>query len=244
MLAREEMIALAFKYQGDHALIQKAILVNEKVAARSYQNCVVIYDEHYPKLLYQLAQAPFVLFYEGNLELLNHKSVGIVGSRNTCDYGLYETGKLVENLNPETVVVSGLALGIDGYAHACALTHCKTLAVLGHGLDMIYPKANEKLYHRIKNEGLLISEYPPGTPIRKHQFVHRNRIIAALSNVLCVMQAQIKSGTMSTVEYALSLGIEIYALPYHVDEVEGSGCNLLIQQGASLLTSTTDLFKL
>ncbi len=244
MLAREEMIALAFKYQGDHALIQKAILVNEKVAARSYQNCVVIYDEHYPKLLYQLAQAPFVLFYEGNLELLNHKSVGIVGSRNTCDYGLYETGKLVENLNPETVVVSGLALGIDGYAHACALTHCKTLAVLAHGLDVIYPKENSDLYHQIKNKGLLISEYPPGTPIRKHQFVHRNRIIAALSNVLCVMQAQIKSGTMSTVEYALSLGIEIYALPYHVDEVEGSGCNLLIQQGASLLTSTTDLFKL
>lgn len=244
MLTREEMIALAFKYQGDHALIQKAILVNEKVVARSYQNCVVIHDEDYPKILYQLSQAPFVLFYDGDIKLLNRKSVGIIGSRKACEYALRETRQLVENLDPNCVVVSGLALGVDGYAHACALTQCKTLAVLAHGLDVIYPKENSDLYHQIKNRGLLISEYPPGTPIRKHQFVHRNRIIAALSNVLCVMQAQIRSGTMSTVEVALSLGIEIYALPYHVHEIEGSGCNLLIQQGASLLTSTSDLFKL
>lgn len=244
MVDRNLLVALSIKYEGNYRLITQAIIAKEDILPVYSENCVVYGDINYPKMLYHLEQAPYVLFYKGDITLLDRRSMGVIGSRNACRYALNETKNLIASLDQYWVVVSGLARGIDGFAHQCALNSCSTLAVLGHGLDWVYPKENAVLFQSIERLGLLISEYPSSTPIRKHQFVERNRIIAALSSVLCVMQAQIKSGTMSTVDVALSLGIEIFALPYHLDEMEGEGCNLLIQQGASLLTSSQDLFKL
>ncbi len=128
-----------------------------------------------------------------------------------------------------------MAKGIDTYAHIGSMKHGKTIAVLGSGINFIYPKSNEKLYNDLADNHLIISEYPDMCIPRPYYFPFRNRIIAALASKVYVTQASIRSGTMITVNEALELNKDIYVLPYRIDDYFGSGCNYLIQQGANLI---------
>lgn len=232
---RNLLIRLSIKYQGDYNKIAKAIKNKEEVdESIEIQQAVTILDENYPKELMELKKPPFVLFYEGNIDLLKERKIAIVGSRKASKYGVEVTKNVCELLRNEYVIVSGLAKGIDANAHIHAK---RTIAVLGNGLDYIYPYENEFLYEELKKNQLVISEYPYHTKPEKYHFPFRNRIIAALVDKVIVTEAAKRSGTMLTVNEALALGKEIYAVPYPFDSENGQGCNMLIESGAYILTS-------
>ncbi len=245
MSEREKILYYSFKYKGDIHHIKKAIERNEKAYPCTCNvQRIVIGDPLYPKSLLALSDPPYVLYTLGNINLLKKRSISVIGSRKASDYALKMTDELINHAPKDMVIISGLAKGIDGQAHIAALKKHQTIAILGCGIDIIYPSSHQELYQQIKRYGLILSEYPPQAPIQKHQFIARNRLIAALGEQLVVMQAASKSGTMSTVEFALNMGKEIFVCPFHMDESEGLGCNNLIEQGASLLTSDYSLFKL
>lgn len=238
---REKILAYSIQYKGDWQSIAKALA--EKTEIKPVKvNCsyVTIVDEAYPDKLKQLRFPPWILFYEGDFSLLNKESIGIVGSREIGDYGRECTLKICDAVKKQFVVVSGMAKGIDSCAH-WACMDSQTVGVCGSGLDIHYPKCNESLYAQMKKNQLLISEYPPGTPVRKHHFPWRNRIIAALSDKLVIPQARIRSGTMITANHAAEMGKEVYCVPYPFDDADGEGCNELISNGAFILTSFDDL---
>lgn len=229
---REKLIALAIKYKGEYFDIAKAIKTNEEIEEKDYPNCLTILDDNYPKSLRELKAPPYVLFYKGNIELINSDNIiGVVGSRVACDYALKATKDLV-NANYNNVIISGLAKGIDAKAHEEAN---RTIGVLGCGIDFIYPKENIKLYAKLENEGLIISEYPDSVLPYAYHFPFRNRIIAALAKRIYVMQSSNKSGTVTTINEALELQKEIKVLPYSIYQEEGQYNNRLINDGAMLI---------
>lgn len=199
-----------------------------------------MFDNEYPLLLKQIYDAPVVLFYKGNIELMARRCVAVVGSREPTNYGkamAYNIGKSISKTGK--VVVSGLASGIDGMAHFGALPN--TIAVIGSGLDIRYPKENEWLYKKIENNGLILSEYVVGTRPNKYTFPARNRIISGLSESVIVVQAGIKSGALITAEFALENGRDVYAVPGNVNVLQSEGTNKLIKDGAYLYTTIDDL---
>lgn len=205
---------------------------------------VTIVDEHYPKQLKELQYPPWVLFYKGNLGLLSWPSVSIVGSRKINGYGESMTKLIASNVVNRYVLVSGLAVGIDALVHEIGLSQGKTIGVLGCGLGHVYPKCNQHLYEEIGKNHLLLSEYPSLVKPQKWYFPWRNRIIAALSKKLIVTQARCISGTMLTVNEAITLNREVYCVPYPFGESDGEGCNLLIQQGAQIIISMEDIAEI
>lgn len=242
-MKREQLLAYSLKYKGDYAKIKAALRRNEPYVLSDYKGSVLtLLDEAYPQSLKQLHDPPYVLYIRGRTDLLNLPCISIVGSRNHGPYSAKWTQLWVAYF-ANYVIVSGMAKGIDGLAHQHALSQ-GTIAVLGTGIDVIYPKQNSALYYALVQKGCVISEYPEGTAIQKHQFVARNRIIAALGNALLVMESHPKSGSMLTVNYALDCGKDVYCLPFSLDMPEGLGNNLLIQQGANILTNPLELTKL
>ena len=241
----KQLLAYSIKYEGDYASIHKACMNNEPyIPVQEEGFYFTIYDNIYPEALKVLKNPPYVLYYRGNIDLLNRESVSVIGSRNALSYSIRWTEKLVRELSKRYVIVSGLAKGIDGLAHQIAMENGSTIAILGCGIDVIYPKTNKDLYNQIKMNGLILSEYPGKTEVRKHQFVMRNRIIAGLGQSLYVMQSNLKSGSMITVNVALDCGKDITCLPFNCDQIEGEGNNFLIQQGANILTNLSELTKL
>ena len=241
----KQLLAYSLKYEGDYTSIHKAIENNEPyVPVKEEGFYFTLCDEIYPESLKVLKNPPFVLYYRGNIELLKKECVSVIGSRNALSYSIKWTEKVVEELSKRYVIVSGMAKGIDGLAHLVAMENGNTIAVLGCGIDVIYPKCNKELYNQIKTKGLILSEYPMKTKVRKHQFVMRNRIIAGLGQSLFVMQSNLKSGSMITVNVALDCGKDITCLPFNCDQIEGEGNNFLIQQGANILTNLEELTKL
>lgn len=191
----------------------------------------------FPEKLASIPDAPKQLFYLGNKELLQPSlSVAIVGTRKPTAYGRAVTTQLAEGLAKRgVVIISGLALGVDGLAHQGAVhVGGMTIAVLGNGLDTIYPSSHRQLAENIlKKNGLLLSEYPPGTPSLAHQFLERNRLVSGLSDAVIVTEAAAKSGTMNTVMHALSQGRDVYVVPGNITSPMSAGCNKLIEQGAT-----------
>jgi len=196
-------------------------------------------DEEYPERLCHLVDPPPVLFYRGRLELLSRPAVTIVGSRRSTAYGRRSAEALAAQMALRGItVVSGLALGIDGASHRGALeAGGDTIAVLGSGVDLIQPASHRRLGERVAREGLLLSEFLPGEPARAYHFPRRNRILAALGGAVVVVEAAEKSGALITVEHALDLGRDVYAVPGALDAPQSRGCNLLIRQGAQVITS-------
>ena len=196
-------------------------------------------DEVYPARLSHLVDPPPVLFARGRLELLSRPAVTIVGSRRSTAYGRRSAEALAAQMALRGItVVSGLALGIDGASHRGALeAGGDTIAVLGSGVDLIQPASHRRLGERVAREGLLLSEFLPGEPARAHHFPRRNRILAALGGAVVVVEAAEKSGALITVEHALDLGRDVYAVPGALDAPQSRGCNLLIRQGAQVITS-------
>ena len=225
------LISYAIKYDGDYNKILSAISKKEDIEKIECQNCFTIFDDIYPKELLELKYPPFVLFYKGDLSLLSKKKVSVVGSRIPCNYAIKSTIDLVKSLN-NYVIVSGLAKGIDAIAHDNA---SNTIGIIGCGIDYVYPYCNMHLYKKLEKQGLILSEYPNSIKPLAYHFPFRNRIIAALSKTVYIMQSSLKSGTMTTVSQALELGREIKVLPYDIYCKEGLNNNHLIQEGASII---------
>ena len=196
-------------------------------------------DEAYPESLSQLVDPPPILFATGRLELLGSPAVTIVGSRRSTGYGRRSAEALAAQMALRGItVVSGLALGIDGASHRGSLrAGGDTIAVLGSGVDLIQPASHQRLGEQIARDGLLLSEFLPGEPARPHHFPRRNRILAALGGAVVVVEAAEKSGALITVEHALDLGRDVYAVPGALDAPQSRGCNVLIRQGAQVITS-------
>jgi DNA processing protein len=239
---RELIIKAAIKYEGSYEKIANAIKNHEHIVSdQGVEDAITILDKGYPMALKQLRYPPFVLFYKGNPDLLNQPAISIIGSRHPENYGVEMTKQVIRNCPQKFVIVSGLAKGIDAIAHQEALlTHRDTIGIIGCGIERIYPMENRQLFEEVAKNGLIISEYPGFTPPRKYHFPFRNRLIAALGAKCVVTAATLKSGTMLTVNEALSLGKEVLCIPYPIGSVSGQGCNLLISQGAGILTNTTD----
>lgn len=232
---RERLIRLAIKYQGDYQKILNAIQTNEKEdESIELVDAITLLDDDYPKQLFDLTYPPFVLFYKGNKELLKNRLVSIVGSREITDYGKRMTIEITKLLSKSYTTVSGLAKGADALVHQYS---SDTIGILGSGIDYCYPKCNEELYNYMCQHQLVLSEYPSLVVPDKKHFPFRNRIIAALSDKIIVTQASIHSGTMLTVNEGLDINRQIYVVPYHLDEIEGQGCNNLIQSGANMILS-------
>lgn len=204
-----------------------------------------IEDPAYPRLLQHIADPPPVIFYKGNLAAEQLPVLAMVGSRKPTPGGTEITEKFAAALAETGVtIVSGMARGIDSAAHWGALkAGGRTVAVLGCGLDIVYPKENTKLMHEIAATGALISEFPLGTPPMAWQFPARNRIISGLANAVLVVEAAGKSGALITVDFALEQGREVLAVPGDIRNPGSVGTNRLIKQGARMVTGVQDIFE-
>lgn len=207
---------------------------------------VTIYDKEYPNKLRNIYDPPVTLFAKGNVDILNDDSIAIVGCRNCSEYGAKVAQKIAYELGKNNIsVVSGMAKGIDSYAHiGCLNAKGKTIAVLGGGLDRIYPKENIKLYNDIiELGGVILSEYVIGTKPDKINFPARNRIISGLSDGVVIVEAKQKSGTLITVDFALEQGKNIFVVPGNITSSNSIGTNELIKQGAKCITCVNDILE-
>ena len=201
-------------------------------------------DNLYPQKLLNIYDRPPYIYVRGKLTA-DDINIAIVGSRAATAYGKYTTEKISRELAFKGItVVSGMARGIDSAAHRGALSaHGRTIAILGSGLDVIYPPENKNLYAEIVQEGAVISEFPPGTPPRPNNFPTRNRIISGMSYGVVVVEAGEKSGSLITVRLALEQGREVFAVPGSIDSTSSRGTNKLIKQGAILVENTDDILE-
>jgi len=203
-------------------------------------------DKQYPKLLKEIPDHPVILYVRGDISVLSLPALAFVGSRKYSEYGKRSCRNLINQMQgSKACIVSGLALGIDAIAHNVALENeLNTVGVLGCGLDRIYPVSNYQIGESIiKSGGAIVSEYPPGTPPLKQNFPARNRIIAGLSLGTVVIEAAEKSGALITALEALDYNREVFAVPGNIENETSKGCNQLIQQGAKLVTSASDIFN-
>lgn len=245
------LLFFSYKYEGDSIKILQAIERKEQIDLIKLEEIkklvgdkyITLLDHNYPSVFKQLSCPPFVIYYEGNISLLNKKALAFIGSRNNSEYGEEMVKKLIKPILNKYVIVSGLAKGIDGLSHRyCLEGGGDTIAVLGNGINQFYPLINKELQIEISKKGLIISEYPPFVKPNKENFPKRNRLIAALSKGIVVIESKKKSGTMITVEYALNLGKEIFCVPDLA--INNSGCNQLIKMGANLVENANDICEM
>lgn len=207
---------------------------------------ITLGDARYPASLLETADPPFLLFAQGRLDLLCQPSVAIVGSRSPTAQGKDNAFAFAQTLSQAGItVVSGLARGIDGAAHEGALAGQvgSTVAVVGTGLDRVYPKAHLDLARRIAQEGLLISEFTLGTPPLSANFPKRNRIVAGLTRGTLVVEAAVQSGSLITARLAAEMGREVLAIPGSIHSPQARGCHALIKQGAKLVETAEDVLE-
>lgn len=250
---REILIYYSRKHEGDWRKIYNAVIKKEKFEIEDVikanetltSKVLTIFDDDYPKYFKQIPYSPFVIYYHGDLSILHseNKRLAVVGSRNNSEEGASITRRIVTDLDNDVTIVSGLAMGIDGVAHRAAISsNKKTVAVLGCGINKCYVTSNIDIYEEIKKNHLVISEYPEDIDPQPDNFPFRNRIIAVISQSILVTETKIPSGTLSTINYGLSLGRDIMCVPYFPDE--GSGCNRLIQEGAILVENSKDVMEI
>ena len=212
---------------------------------QTLQSYLPIGSADYPSLLASIDDAPILLSARGNVALLKDPQLAIVGSRHASKQGVNIAKDFAQHLSHQGLTItSGLALGIDAAAHQGGLQGLgKTIAVIGTGLDRIYPAANQALARQIAEEGLMISEFPLGTPPLSFNFPRRNRIISGLSVGTLVVEAALKSGSLITAKTAIDQGREVFAVPGSINNPQAKGCHQLIKQGAKLVESGQDIFE-
>lgn len=203
------------------------------------------FDDDYPESLRSIDDRPMVLYVRGSFVKDDATAIGIVGSRKSTSYGKWACEKFAGDLAGLGVtIVSGMASGIDTHAHRAAIdSGGRTIAVLGCGIDVVYPLKNKSLYDEIPSSGAVISEFPLGTQPLPYNFPMRNRIISGLSMGIVVIEAQEKSGSLITASYAASQGKDVFAVPGNINSLYSSGTNLLIKDGAKPLLSTEDIIE-
>ncbi len=209
------------------------------------QHILTLADEAYPAALLEIADPPNVLYLRGNPELLQQPGLAIVGSRNATPQGLQTAHGFARTLAGQGLtIISGLALGIDAAAHQGALAaNGNTIAVIGTGADRIYPARNKELALQIAEQGLIVSEFPLGTPVLAANFPRRNRIISGLSRGVLVVEAAPESGSLITARLAGEQGREVFAIPGSIHSPLARGCHKLIRQGAKLVETADDILE-
>ncbi len=206
-------------------------------------NYLTLYNEKYPTRLRKIYDPPPVIFYKGSLNF-QLPAVAVIGSRNSTVYGRKIAGRTAQKLAAKGVnIISGLASGIDSTAHQGALAADSgiTTAVLGNGFNYLYPSQNRLLSQKIIERGLMLTEFNQDTAPKAKNFPRRNRIISGLADLILVVEAGAKSGTLITVDYALEQGKDIMAVPGNIDRPNSVGCNSLIKKGAAIFTQLSDV---
>ncbi|GAB4371746.1 MAG: DNA-processing protein DprA [Calditrichia bacterium] len=233
--------AAQLKSGGDYPEVEKQLRLMDKHQVQY----VTLWDAHYPELLKRIPDPPVVLFYRGELKRQHKNSIAVVGTRTPSNYGKLAATTLVEELISKGItIVSGLARGIDTIAHQTALQGGgETLAVLGCGLDRIYPPENRQLFQDIPRQGAILTEYFLGVGPDAVNFPRRNRIISGLTRGTLVVEAGERSGALITALYALNHNREVFAVPGNINSPKSRGCNALIRQGAKLVQTVNDILE-
>lgn len=217
---------------------------SRKIVEGLRESVITLSDADYPALLREIIDPPLALHTLGDRTLLATTAVAIVGSRRASPYGINAAQQLTRDLaEAGLTIVSGLARGIDAAAHEAALdSHSHTIAVLGTGIDVIYPRTNTRLFRRIESEGLILSEFPPGTPPLPENFPMRNRVISGLCVGTIIVEATSRSGSLITARMAAEQGREVFAIPGSIFSKGTEGTHRLIQYGAKLVHDAGDVF--
>lgn len=215
---------------------------------KNHIRCFFLAEEDYPQRLKECPDAPLILYYKGNADLDAKHIISIVGTRKASDYGRSLTEKLVAGIAlrfPDTLIISGLAYGIDVCAHRNALAcHLPTVGVLAHGMDRIYPPAHRSTAVEMLNNGGLLTDFPSGTMPDRPNFLKRNRIIAGLSDATIVVESKETGGSLVTADLAVSYSREVFTFPGRTTDLNSKGCNDLIRTNkAGLITSADDLIE-
>ncbi|MGL4373537.1 MAG: DNA-processing protein DprA [Turicibacter sp.] len=254
MNIRKKLIALSLVTSGDwfsmyqrirndvelHTMSDSELMAIKKLPPTV--QVMTILDEDYPDELKEISNPPFVLYYQGNISLLNKKRIGVMGAKRPSTYGIKSCQDIVSDLlTSDRTIVSGLGLGVESIAHFVSLRRGSTIAVLGSGFNYIYPQENYELFRNISTTNLVITEYPPHVKPTRNQILFRNRIIAALSNVLIFIELRYKSGSMHAAQKAINEGKAIYALPGNYNSIHSDGSLQLIKQGAKCLTDVKEV---
>ena len=258
MNSNEILAFLSIKYKGDRGEMYECIKNKQKIDHSSSEmrealdnlkeKYVTLLDEEYPSIIKKTGGCnfPIVLFYRGDLSLCDEskKRLCVIGSRENTKYGEVSTQKIVSELPNDVIIVSGLARGIDSIALQAAIdSGKKTIAILGSGIDVCYPKENERLYNKIiETGGLILSEYPPKVQPDPNNFRWRNRILAMIADGVLVGEAKEISGTKITVGFALRFNKSVGCIPYPISSQ--SFCNTLIKEGALLVETGQDALDL
>lgn len=249
LLSAEKLTALKLTEKQQQAILHPDwVNINQIISHSHLCGCDIICfdDTAYPERLKQIYDPPFVLFTLGNKQLLSEPQIAIVGSRGATAFGRENAFIFAKNLVTEGIVVtSGLALGIDAQAHKGALFNGgRTIAVVATGLDRVYPSRHKKLADDIvNNNGLIVSEFIPGTLPKAGFFPKRNRIISGMSYGVLVVEATIKSGSLITARCAIEQNREVFAIPSSINNPQGKGCHWLIKQGAKLVEECNDIIE-
>jgi DNA processing protein len=228
-----------------HHYLQTTSIPSLLLYLRHHQiDYITIYDDDYPSLLKEIPDPPYVLYLQGNRSLLHHSHMlSIVGTRKPTNYAYEGLETLIKQFeHGKWVIVSGLAVGVDTFAHTLAMKHGQyTIAVLGSGFQYIYPAVNQSLAVYISKHHLLVSEYPPYFSPKRWYFPKRNRIISGLSKGTLIVEAKARSGSLITADCALEQGREVFALPGPITSPYSCGTHHLIQQGAKLVHHVDDI---
>ena len=208
------------------------------------QDILVLGTAQYPALLAEISDPPPVLYAKGQLDCLTQLTLGVVGTRNPSASGAETAWRFAHDLaQAGLTIVSGLALGIDAQAHrGCLAAEGNTVAVMGTGMNVIYPRRHQILAEQIAEKGLLLSEFPLNSPPISQHFPQRNRIISGLSSAVLVIEAALRSGSLITARYAMEQNRDVFAIPGSIYHTQAKGCHRLLQQGACLVTSVQDVY--
>lgn len=221
--------------------------LNESLAWLNDPNnhLVTLADQDYPQSLLNIPDPPILLYVKGRLDLLNHTGLGIVGSRNATPQGINNAENFARTLSDAGLcIISGMAHGIDAAAHRGGLQgQGSSVAIVGTGLDKVYPAANRDLAHALAAQGALISEFPLGTPPLAANFPRRNRLISGMSTGSLVVEASLQSGSLITARLALEQNRDVFAIPGSIHSPHSKGCHALIKQGAKLVESAQDILE-
>lgn len=238
-------VVLSFGDQRFYPLIRRTYASAVQSVQRVTDSYITYFELDYPARLREIYEPPLILFYAGHIEALKLPSVSIVGTRTATPYGLAVLRALLPDvLKQDIAVVSGLAKGIDVMAHQMTLANQGIpIAIIGTGLDIAYPSAHQAMQRQISQRGLVLSEYPPGTGPQKSHFPARNRIIAGLSSATLVVEANKRSGSLITANFALQNNRDVLAVPGSIFSTTAQGTNELLQLGAKLVTNPTDILE-